>query len=134
MYTDREIVEASLPGNMTGITDVLLKKALFAKRFTPQKVHDMLLHIEDLKAENENLKAKLDLVILWACDLRKAKECPVNLQIKDLQYENERLKDFVNRFADEPCEYGDNCPPFVKLNHYPCDNCVAKRALGVSDD
>lgn len=56
MYTDREIVEASLPGNMTSITDVLLKKALFAERFTPLKVRELLIRIEELETYNEQLK------------------------------------------------------------------------------
>ena len=43
----------------------------------------------------------------------------------------DKLKDFVRMFADEPCEYKDNCPRFVNLNHYECTNCQAKRVLGL---
>ncbi len=50
--------------------------------------------------------------------------CPVC----KIQAENERLRDFVEGFADEPCEYGDNCPAFGS-RHGQCDNCKAKQSL-----
>ena len=40
-----------------------------------------------------------------------------------------RLEAFVQEIADEGCTYGDNCPPFIKTNHYICQPCKAKRAL-----
>lgn len=41
----------------------------------------------------------------------------------------EKMYSFVKDYADEPCEYNDNCPRFVKLNHYECRPCRARRAL-----
>lgn len=39
------------------------------------------------------------------------------------------VRDFVQAFADEPCAYGDDCPPFG-TRHGTCHNCAARRALG----
>ena len=36
---------------------------------------------------------------------------------------------FVKEFAEEDCDYGDNCPRFIKLNHYQCRNCRARELL-----
>lgn len=49
--------------------------------------------------------------------------------VAKLQAENDRLRDFVQSYADEPCEYGDNCPTFGNRTHYPCENCKAREAL-----
>jgi hypothetical protein len=49
------------------------------------------------------------------------------------QRDREALLGFVQGFADEPCVYGDNCPPFVKLNHGQCLNCKARAALSARE-
>jgi hypothetical protein len=42
---------------------------------------------------------------------------------------DEYLIDFVKDFANEPCEYGDNCPTFAGTRHGQCHNCRAREAL-----
>lgn len=42
--------------------------------------------------------------------------------------ENARLRDFAQGFADEPCHYGDDCPPFG-ARHGRCLNCRARAAM-----
>lgn len=42
----------------------------------------------------------------------------------------DRLHAFAREFADEPCHYGDGCPPFAGTRHGDCINCKARRALG----
>lgn len=46
-----------------------------------------------------------------------------------LTRENAALRGFTQELADEPCSYGDNCPPFVKTNHGQCLHCKARTAI-----
>ena len=43
---------------------------------------------------------------------------------------SDALRDFAKDFADEPCAYGDGCPPFAGTRHGTCMNCKARAALG----
>jgi hypothetical protein len=54
-------------------------------------------------------------------------------RLEQLERDREALLGFVQGFADEPCVYGDNCPPFVKLNHGQCLNCKARAALSARE-
>jgi hypothetical protein len=36
---------------------------------------------------------------------------------------------FIQEEANEDCVYKDNCPEFVKSNHYTCRPCRAKRFI-----
>lgn len=38
--------------------------------------------------------------------------------------------DFTKDFANEPCDYSDNCPVFGGSRHGTCKNCLARQALG----
>ena len=49
--------------------------------------------------------------------------------IIELTGQVERLRDFAKDFADEPCAYGDGCPPFAGTRHGTCNNCKARAAL-----
>ena len=49
--------------------------------------------------------------------------------ITELTGQVERLRDFAKDFADEPCAYGDGCPPFAGTRHGTCNNCKARAAL-----
>lgn len=49
-------------------------------------------------------------------------------EIQFFEYVN-KMKAFIQEFADEGCEYRDNCPRFVNLNHYECASCRARRLL-----
>lgn len=42
----------------------------------------------------------------------------------------ERYRTALSDIAEHECGYGDNCPPFIKLNHGRCLQCVARKALG----
>jgi hypothetical protein len=42
--------------------------------------------------------------------------------------QDERVRDFVQELADEPCNYGDNCPTFG-TRHGTCLHCKARAAL-----
>jgi len=41
-------------------------------------------------------------------------------------------RDFIKEFADEPCQYGDNCPDHG-TKHYRCVPCKARLALKIFD-
>ncbi len=42
---------------------------------------------------------------------------------------SEAIERFVQDFADEPCVYRDNCPPFGGARHGTCLPCRARQAL-----
>lgn len=42
---------------------------------------------------------------------------------------SEAIEAFVQDFADEPCAYKDNCPPFGGTRHGTCLPCRARRVL-----
>jgi hypothetical protein len=54
-------------------------------------------------------------------------------RIADLLEEAANALDFVQELADEPCEYGDDCPSFG-TRHGKCIRCGAKRALNNYDN
>ena len=46
----------------------------------------------------------------------------------------EAAADLLKELADEPCSYGDGCPPFAGTRHGDCLHCKAKRALAAAKE
>lgn len=55
-------------------------------------------------------------------------------RLADTQEELKNLRDWIQQFADEPCEYKDNCPNNMGTRHYTCLSCKARKILGSGDD
>jgi len=43
--------------------------------------------------------------------------------------EAKKYRQILEDIAENECVYNDNCPDFVKLNHYECIYCKARKAL-----
>lgn len=49
--------------------------------------------------------------------------------IRKLAGRVEKLEEFIERFSEEPCAYGDGCPHNAGTRHGDCTPCLARRAL-----
>lgn len=49
--------------------------------------------------------------------------------IRELARKVSLLEGALEDIAENECVYSDNCPDFVKLNHYECVPCKARKAL-----
>lgn len=55
----------------------------------------------------------------------------LSAELAEKEKDVKRLEDFAQEFADEPCEYKDNCTAEAihKNRHYQCYPCKARAAI-----